>query len=314
MNIHSMAKIDAAELKRILAAAFKAVKGAFRNLLTLPYAKQYLIATPFLILFFIIVTFPLEVLVKNGLHKLEGSAFRSIQSGEMSIGLFRDWEIESLSITTNGRSDISFSGVECDFSTFGLFAKAIDGDFSIGQFRYVTDTVTAACSLRDGKSKITLDSAQNIPNGGKLSFTLTDIALKGITARGFNIPPIKAGTVKASFLFSPRLMTISEGTITGKDLSGKIRGTISIDQNFQRSQLNITCDIDANSALLSDYRIILGSFINQEKNTLPITITGPLYDPSVSFASGAPGGAPGMLPPKGGTDAPDAPAIPVRRR
>jgi hypothetical protein len=308
MKIHSLEKIDLTAIRRILSDTAKKIRGLFKNVMTMPYAKRYVIAAPFLTLFFLIMTFPLEVLVKNGLHKLEGTAVRSIQSGDMSIGLFRDWTIESLSITTNGKSDISFTNVLCDFSTFGLFTKSISGDFSIDQFRYSTDTVTASCALRSGDAKISLDSAQNIPNGGRLSFTLTDIALKGLTARGFNIPPIKAGTVKASFLFSPKLMTISEGTISGKDLSGHIRGTITVDQNFQRSQLNITCEIDAKSALLADYKLILGSFINQETDTLPISITGPLYDPSVNFANGPAGGPPGMAP-RGSSDTPD-PSIP----
>ena len=98
-------------------------------------------------------------------------------------------------------------------------------------------------------------------------------------------------------------MTISEGTVTGKEVSGHIRGTIAVDPNFQRSQLNITCEIDADSPLLSEYKLILGSFINQQTNTLSISITGPLYDPSVGLGNEGPGSAALPPPSRGGTDA-----------
>lgn len=311
MNIEIFKNLNLTQIKGLIRSAGKHIRSAWKNISVLPYAKVYFAAVPLMILIFTSVTFPLEVLVKNSLHSLEGSAFRSIQSGDMSIGLFRDWEIESLSIVTNSKSNISFTNVFCDFSTFSLFSKTVSGTFSIEQFRYATDSFTALCSLKNGESSVMLDPA-DIPFGGKLRFTLDDIGLKGFVIQGFNIPEIKAGTIKAAINFSPKLMTIQDCTISGKDLSGKIRGTIMLDANMQRSQLNIICEINAKSPLLADYKLLLGSYINPDTDTLSISITGPLSNLSTDFV-GAHGGQGNPPPDQEGLPGQNRPPSPARR-
>jgi hypothetical protein len=260
------------------------VKRHFTGITSLPYARRYIVAAPILVLFFLVITFPLDVFVMKELKKQEGSQFKSIQIESLSISPFRNWTAKSVNISSMQRSDIALSGVNCSLSTIGLLRKRISGDLNIDSLSYLTDTVKASCALSID-SDISLDSVQYLPMSGNLSIELSNLAMQGLTLQGFNIPAVLIPKATLSSTFQSKVMMIKDCSITGKDLSGTIKGSITIDAVPGRSQLNLTIEIDSGSAMLKDYKLLLGSFINQSTGRLSISVQGAMQNPSVNMIS-----------------------------
>ncbi|MGL4369166.1 MAG: type II secretion system protein GspN, partial [Spirochaetota bacterium] len=152
---------------------------------------------------------------------------------------------------------------------------------------YSSETINAGCRINNGISELVLDTVQGLPKSGTFKFGISDLFFKGITIPIIGpVPAIKNGTIKTSLSFSPRLMTIQECTISGKDLSGSLRGTIALDANIMRSQLNLTFEIDPRSGVIENLepfaKELIKSRVNSSTGKIPVSVTGSLSDPSIA--------------------------------
>jgi hypothetical protein len=275
--------IDVKHVLNMLKSRFSQLKSFFSGLGSVPNSKRYFIAAPILVLFFIITTFPLDVFIIKELKSMEGIYFKSIKTEDLSISPFSDWSAKSVLITTVQKSDIGFSDIDVSLGTFSLFSKKISGDFTIGNFSFITEDVQMT-SVVSAESDVALD-AMNLPLNGSFSLTLSNASIKGLTLQGFKIPPIQIPKANLKAAFTGKTMTIKDCSITGKDLSGTIKGSITLDKIMSRSQLNITIEIDSTSNMLADYKPLLGSFINQSTGRLSISVQGTAGTPSVNIVS-----------------------------
>jgi AsmA-like C-terminal region len=275
------------DILHIVRTAGASIKHFFSGLSSAPFAKRYYIATPFLIIFFILITFPAEIIVTNELKKMEGSLFKSIKTDELQIAPFRDWTAQSIIITTMQKSEITISDFDASLGTISLLLKKISGTIEASKFSFKTDTVEMTCSPAI-KSDLSLD-ATGIPSQGTISVDLAGIMLNGLTLTSpmgpVTMKPISINTVKSSFTCSNKVMTIKECVITGKDMNGNIKGSATLDRNFSRSQLNFTIEIDSNSSMLSDFKPFLSSYINQSTGRLTLTVQGSAGSPAINMVN-----------------------------
>ena len=305
MNLESIKNLDKEQIKEAVGSIREKFRLLRKDFFSLPYAKAYLIVTPFLVLFFTVATFPFEIIIKNELRTLEGSVFKAVQPGYMSISPFGTGEIESLTFVTKGRSEILLNKARFNISTLALLSQKLSGDFSMEQFRFTADTTSANFRLNNGVSDILLDTVQGMPKGGTFHFSLSEFSFKGLTLPVIGeMPSVKNSTVKTSLSFSPRLMTIQECIISGKDLSGNIRGSIALDANFQRSQLNLTIEVDPRSSFIENMepftREMIKTKINPTTGNITFNVTGTVSDPNIAQnpqGAGMPS-FPGMPPAK----------------
>lgn len=285
----NISSINVKHVLNMLKSRFSHLKTFFSGLSSVPHAKRYFIAAPILVFFFIITTFPLDVFIIKELKSMEGIYFKSIKTEDLSISPFSDWSATSILITTVQKSDIGLSDIDVSLSTLSLLSKKISGDISIGNFSFITDEIQMTSAV-SAESDVALD-AVGLPLNGTFSLTLTNASLKGLTMQGFKIPPVQIPKAKLNAGFAGKTMTIKECSITGKDLNGSIKGSVTLDKIFSRAQLNLTIEIDSNSNMLADYKPLLGSFINQSTGRLTISVQGTAGTPAVNMVSQAQGGS-----------------------
>jgi hypothetical protein len=275
--------IDIKRAAIAIRSRFAHLRSFFSGLSSAPNAKRYFIAAPILVFVFIIVTFPLDVFIVRELKSMEGIYFKTIKTEDLSISPFSDWTAKSILITTVQKSDIGFSDVDVSLGTISLLSKKLSGDISIGNFTFIAEDVQMTSAVT-AESDVALDE-MSLPMNGTFSLNLANASIKGLTMQGFKIPPVQIPKAKLSGVFSGKTMTIKECSITGKDLSGTIKGNVTIDRIFSRTQLNLTIEIDSNSNMLADYKPLLGSFINQSNGRLQISVQGTTGTPSVNMVS-----------------------------
>jgi hypothetical protein len=263
------------------------VKRFFSGLSSAPFAKRYYIATPLLVIFFIIITFPAEIIVTGELKKMEGTLFKSIKTEELFIAPFRDCTAKSIIITTLQKSDITFSDFDANLGTISLLMKKINGTIEASSFKYRSETTQMTCSASID-SNLALDSVSGMPISGTLSILLSDVSIDGLSINvpnlgGMKIKPVTMKSAKASFTCANKVMTIKDCTITGKDINGSIKGSMTLDRNS--AQLNLTIDIDGNSLVLSDFKAFLSNYINASTGKMSITIQGSTSNPTINLIS-----------------------------
>jgi hypothetical protein len=286
--------LKVSDIIHVLKTAIAFIKHFFSGLSSVPFAKRYYIATPFLIIFFIIITFPAEIIVTGELKKIEGTLFKSIKTDELHIAPFRDWTAKSIIITTMQKSEITLSDFDASLGTISLLMKKISGTIEASSFNYRSDTTQMKCSPSID-SNLTLDSISGMPLSGTLSIVLSNVSIDGLSINvpnlgNMKIKPITMNSAKVSFTCSNKVMTIKDCVITGKDVNGSIKGSMTLDRN--NTQLNLTIDIDSNSSVLSDFKAFLSNYINASTGKMTITIQGSTSNPAINLVNQNQGSSP----------------------
>jgi hypothetical protein len=181
------------------------------------------------------------------------------------------------------RGSLEISGLFLDFSTVGLIRKKINGDFSLSNLRYQSETIQSSCSI-SGNSNMSIDP-QGVPSDGTFNFELKNLMIRGLVIQGFNIPALQVKSSKCHATIRNRTLTINDFVIEGSELNGLIRGTIILDPVFERSQLSLTIEISGNSTILSDLKPLLSMFINTSTGRLTLSVQGPLINPTANLVT-----------------------------
>jgi type II secretion system protein N len=117
---------------------------------------------------------------------------------------------------------------------------------------------------------------------GTLNLTLQNIIMNGLVIKGFDIPPLRFTSITADTRIVNREVTLTRTVLSGMDLRGELRGRITLSKPLRNSRLNLSFEIDKNSRILNDYRILIGNLVGDEEN-LRINITGMLSKPAVNI-------------------------------
>lgn len=257
----------------------KRVVHLLKEIPKLPKAKLYIFLACILTLLFMILTFPYEIIIRNQLQKLEPQLGSNISSGTIDFSFLDDIVIESLIISFRDGTELNLRNISLDMSLnpFTLFLNnTYRGTLSVKQINFLRKNMSVNGILH---SSFDIDSDTV---SGTLDLTLQNVIMNGLVIKGFDIPPLRFTSITVDARVVNREFTITRTALSGMDLRGEIRGRITLSKPLRNSRLNLTFEIDKNSRILNDYRILIGNLAGDEEN-LRINITGVLSNPAVNL-------------------------------
>lgn len=257
---------------------------------TLPNFWLYIILSIVLFFIFFITTFPYEVLVRNKLNDIGGGFGKSFYVGNIDFNMIGSSTINNMTLALDNGSEFDFENIELNVGLFSaLISKTINGSLEIPDFKYNKDN-TSLNAILNSDFKLEFNSFSEFPSDGFILLKLQNVQLKGMTIKDFNIPPIRFTLVDADMKIIKRSLSIKSMKLSGPDLNGNIRGDITFAKVASGSRMNLNLEIDSNSAILQNYKILLGDSINSE-NKLIINLRGTISNPQINFSQGGAAGS-----------------------
>ena len=279
-----MPRIDITNIRNLIGNYFKIVIRIFRETVKLPKAKLYIFLSIVLVIFFIVITFPYEILIRNQIHKLETQLGSNINIGEIDFSFWDNIFMDNISISSRDGTDIMLRNLSIDLSLnpYTLFIKkTIRGDIAIQGMKYFRGEASA-----DGIVRCQFDINMNTTNGF-LNLDLQNVRINGVVIKGFDIPPVKFTSIQAETVIDNSELKINTFTFSGIDLRGRAQGAVTIAKLMRNSKINVSVDIDKNSRILNDYRILIGNYIGHDDN-LKIELSGLISRPRFNFPGRSP--------------------------
>jgi hypothetical protein len=276
--------MDIRNIKTKIITVLKGIKSKLKETLSLPYAKHYLVLSIILIIFFFIVTFPYEVLLRGQIQKLEAATGGNLYVGDIDFSLFGDSRIENLAFSFTSGSEINLNEVEMNIAINPvtlLIRKTIKGKLDIANFIYRKQELSIK-SLINSRFDMEIDPVLGVPSSGFINIDLQNSDIKGLNIKGFDIKPIKFTSIKGETTLANRVITIKSLVFSGNDLRGDIKGTIQLEKFLFNSRINFVIEIDPNSGALQDFKMLLDNMVVTD-NKVRITIAGTLMDPKVDL-------------------------------
>jgi hypothetical protein len=278
--------MDISHIKEKVRSYYKSVMHMLKEVMKLPQAKLYvLLAIPLTILF-IITTFPYDIIIRNQLQKLEQRLGQNITVDTLDFSLIGDSYINSLNIVFKTGSvitmkDVNFNVAMNPFTT--IINNTIRGEMDVKDVKYLKDD-TSFWGRLVSSFELIYGNKTGIPSEGFIKLDLSDVYLKGLTVKEFAIPAVRFSSINASTVIRNGVIQINKLDLDGPDLKGSITGSIRLSQFLASSSLNLTIDIDQQSKLLENYKMLLGS-LKTENNRIRLTVTGSLQNPRTDFPS-----------------------------
>ena len=208
----------------------------------------------------------------------------------LDFSIIGDTYIDSLSITFSNGAELTLKEIALDLSINPytlLVRKNVRGEISVNSFRYAKGDVAVNNSLKS-EFDIRLDGKTGIPSDGELTLDLANLYLKGITIKGFDIPPVRFTTVKGLANLRNRRLRVENLAFSGNDVRGEIKGSMLFEPMAAASRLNIFAYINSDSRILQEYKMLLDNMVESEAGKIKIEIGGNLANPEVKlpFKSG----------------------------
>jgi hypothetical protein len=252
---------------------------------SLPYAKLYMVLALVMTVFFVFVTFPYEILIRNQLQKLESTIGRNIQIGTIDFSLIGDTYIDSISITFSNGAELNLKDIALDLSINPytlLVRKNVRGDLGISSFKYAKQDLAVNNTFKSAFN-IRLDRKTGIPTDGEITIDLSNVYLKGINIKGFDIPPVRFTSIKGAGTIRNRRLRIENLAFSGTDVRGEIKGSMLFEQMAGASRINLFAYINSDSKILQDYKMLLDTMVETEPGKIKIEIGGNFANPDVKL-------------------------------
>lgn len=276
MNIKT---INIKIIKEDIINFFKGFKTFIKETFNLPKAKLYIILAIFLVLVFLVLTFPYAVLIRNYLQNLEKQFGTNITVGSMHIGIIGDSYIDDMVVFLKDGTELDLKDITLDLSLnpITVFAReTVKGNFDIKNIKYVKqDTSFSGLIICDLLLK--RNSKKGIISEGFINLKIQNVNVQGLTIQDFNIPPVQITAITLDTKINNNEMKIERGIFSGSDLRGNITGKINLSKSLMASRLDLKIEIDKNSKLLVNYKEILG-MLGSDKDKIAIEISGSLFN------------------------------------
>lgn len=271
-------KFSKETLKKIWGDIVSFIKGAT----SLPNFWAYILLSVILFIFFLFLTFPFDVLVRNMLNEQGGNLGKAVYIGEIDFNLSDSTNISSLTLILDDGSEFNFKNINMDIGLFAaVFSNELKGNLVITNLKYIKDK-TSLKSVLNSEFDMEFSSYSEFPSSGEISLQLQNVELNGITIKGFDIPPIRFTIVDADLKLIKKNLSIKQLKLAGPDVSGNIKGEIVITKFAKNSRMNLNIEVDSSSPLLKNYEILLGGALAQN-NKLTITVRGTIANPQVNL-------------------------------
>lgn len=277
------------EIKSEVSKFFKAALVRFRETLTLPYAKIYIAASLFLVIFFIFVTFPYDVLIRKQLKSLEKNAVDSVFAGEIEFNFIDVISINNLMIIFKSGEELSIKDLIIDGTTnpYSLFvSSSYKGGIQVSGIKY-TSSKTAVSMNMNTNFSMTIDKNTGIPIDGVIRSFIIQNASISFPDNLFPAPlgfiklerPMQISSINADAVIKNRILTLNGFKVFGNDIRGDISGTVQFEKITGNSRLNLKIAIDPESAVLSEFKELLTSFIIDGR--ILLIVEGTFANPSL---------------------------------
>ena len=253
----------------------------------LPYFRIYVILIPLFLLFFLVVTFPYDAIVRRNLEKMESGALRNIAVGELDVPLLGIWTAGSITANLKSGGNLSITEANLDISLLRFFAGRYLGGLQVTGGRLQTQStltdLNGSCNFDLKKS-----NQKSLPLEGTIRIILDNVLLKlgtvnlpdNMGGMSIDVPPCKITALILKAELKGSRITLREGKVSGNDLRGTVTGSIDVQGSFNNSNLDLTVSLDSDSAALAKFRPFLGSMTNA-KGKIEFTVRGNMSRPKV---------------------------------
>jgi len=265
------------------------LKELFKTLQSFPHSGKYLLISFCLILFFLIITFPYDFLIKKKIFELEGKSFKSIEITGFEFSIFGETYIKNLVIVLNNNNEISCKNsiLNLSINPVVLIKNSLKSDFQFDSLKYISREFEFTFNI-NGNINLTLDKQSGIPKDGTVKIILSDsnIRLNNLSIPGPMGPlPIKIESINIqsgniNTTVTNGILKFNSFKLTGTDISCEMSGVIELLNN---SKLDLVVNIDSESAVLDQYKEILTSYI--KNNILSLRIKGTMAKPELALIS-----------------------------
>lgn len=274
--------MTANDIKIFISTYYIKLKTFIKEIVTLPFFWHYCILSVVLIIVFVFITFPYEIIIQNQIKTIEGSIANYISVGNLKIHALTDSYAEDIIMELKSGSEVNISNVTFNFTInpVSLFiTHNYDGTIKIKNLNINSENLKIV-SDAEFLYNITLDKQIAYPVDGNIFATFSNVSIRGISLKGFEIPDVKLSQIKSELIFQKgNLINIKYLLLSGPEIRGNAYGTISLSNYFQNSSLNITIQIDSQSSILEEYKVLLESLLKPGSKNITFKIMGTIGNP-----------------------------------
>lgn len=259
---------------------------------SLPHSGKYVLLSLLLIIIFTVITFPYDYLIKKTIFDSEGKSFRSITMKSLEFSIISESSAENVEIVLNNGNELFFRNILVNLSVnpYRLFiTRRFLADFQLDNFRVISPVAEIIMNL-NGNIDITADRVKKIPASGDVKLLLEEctIRLKEISIPGPMGPfPLKFDSVNiqngiAEIDIVNSIARIRNLKLSGTDLNCSITGTVELSERTDNSKLDLSINIDPESAALEQYKDMISIITNN--GALVLAVRGTPGRPDVKIA------------------------------
>ena len=271
-------KIILDRTKKIL----KGIPPLLKEIISLPNFWSYAGLSIILTTFFWFMTLPYEVAVKNMLQEAGDSMGKEFHIGNIDLNLFSNSTINNTRLVFSENSELKTSDFAFNFAYRKLlFSNALQGDIKISTFNLTIDDMSIKASI-ECAIDLMLDSFIGSPEKGMISPRIQNVSIKGLTVKGFDIPPVTLKLIDGEIIIKKKKIKFDDIFLTGPTIKGKISGRITLSDFLQHSVLDLKISIASDSSLLDNYRVLLDS-LPEKRGYFVLKIKGTIADPKIEL-------------------------------
>jgi len=278
-----MHDMNLSNYKIILKTYFDRLYNFLKEIVTVQYFWRYLVFSIVMVILFVFLTFPYEIIIQNKIKEVEQNIANYISIGRLKIHTITDSIAEDITIELKNGTEITLQNVLFNFTInpFSIFiTHHYDGTIKIHNLNLKGEKlqiITNADILYDLKYNKPLP----YPAEGNIISSMKDVSIKGISIQGFEIPDINISQIKSELIFEKgNMINLKYLLFSGSEIRGNAYGTITLSNYFQNSSLNITIQIDSQSSILEDYKVLLESMMKAGTKNITIKIMGTIGNPN----------------------------------
>ncbi|MGB4268575.1 MAG: type II secretion system protein GspN [Spirochaetota bacterium] len=269
--------------KIILKTYYGRLYNFFKEIVTVQYFWHYFVLSIIMTILFVFFTFPYEIIIQNKIKEVEQNIANYISIGRMKIHTITDSIAEDITIELKNGSEITLQHISFNFTInpFSIFiTHHYDGTIKIHNLNLKGEKLQIKTNA-DIFYNLKYNKAIPYPVEGNIISSMKDVSIKGISIQGFEIPDINISQIKSELVFEKgNMINLKYLLFSGSDIKGNAYGTITLSNYFQNSSLNITIQIDSQSSILEDYKVLLESMIKPGTKNITIKIMGTIGNPN----------------------------------
>ena len=107
---------------------------------------------------------------------------------------------------------------------------------------------------------------------GEASFELRNGRIEDALLAGLAVPVLDLGTIKGQLTVQDERIDVEEITVAGRDLKGKLTGSVGLENPLSRSRVRCRLEIGVAESLLNRYPVLKALFGNEQGKRKPLVM------------------------------------------